>query len=137
MLKVPLNLGGGGGHLVTAISFVLERIIRYATASGWTSAFFVSCMTLSSSSPALLHFQEFFDEIPAKETTLKIEPAAILAVVLAERGLFKQARAYARVIEVRFFFCTLLDYTPSISLRVTIAESAVFSYSAASVLSYR
>ncbi|CAM9529733.1 unnamed protein product, partial [Scytosiphon promiscuus] len=35
-----------------------------------------------------------FESIPAKQVVLRIEPAAILAVVLTQRGQFKQARAY-------------------------------------------
>ncbi|CAM9577777.1 unnamed protein product, partial [Hapterophycus canaliculatus] len=40
-----------------------------------------------------------FESIPAKQVVLRIEPAAILAVVLTQRGHFRQARAYTKVIE--------------------------------------
>lgn len=41
-----------------------------------------------------------FDSIPSAKVVLRIEPAAILAAILTQRGQFKQARVYTNVVAV-------------------------------------
>lgn len=50
----------------------------------------------------ILFLQGMFEDIPKKEAALRMEPAAILAAVLTQRGQFAKARACTKVIEVSF-----------------------------------